>query len=221
MNDIDDNININTIANINITEIFKDIMKIPMITGQGISPSEYSDDSDYYYLSMADIGGWNIDYENLKGVTTNYSSSHKFKKINGVKEPQPTTLEINDIVLTRSGEGGIGKTAIMDRDCSIIFCDFIIRMRINEKLYNPLFVYYYTVTNYFQYLVEINKKGLGNNTNIFPNILNYFPIPVVEMNTQLNIVNMIDEKLNYQKKVDSKISELDLTIESMVNQLIS
>lgn len=199
---------------------FKDIVKIPMITGQGISPKEYDENGDYGYVSMADIKTWCIDEENLKKVSNSYSEKHKFKKIKGVDDIQPTTIKKGDILIMRSGEGGIGKTAIVTNDINAIFCDFIIRIRVDEEKYNPFFVYYFTRTEYFQYLVEINKKGLGNNTNIFPNILNYFPIPDISLEEQQKIIDEVDKKINEQKEIDIQILKEQSKIEKILLEII-
>ena len=199
---------------------FKDIVKIPMITGQGISPKEYDENGEYGYISMADIKTWYIDEENLKKVSNNYSEKHKFKKIKGFDDIQPTTIKKGDILLMRSGEGGIGKTAIVTKNLTAIFCDFIIRISIDESIYNPFFVYYFTRTEYFQYLVEINKKGLGNNTNIFPNILNYFPIPDISLEEQQKIVDEVNEKINQQKEIEIQILKEQSEIEKILLEMI-
>lgn len=199
---------------------FKDIVKIPMITGQGISPSEFDENGDYAYISMADIKKWCIDEENLKKVSNAYSEKNGLKKINGFKDIQPTTIKKGDILLMRSGEGGIGKTAIVTNNLNAIFCDFLIRIRVDENKYNPFFVYYFTRTEYFQYLVEINKKGLGNNTNIFPNILNYFPIPDISLKEQQQIVDEVEKKINEQKEIEMKILKEQNEIEKILLEII-
>jgi type I restriction enzyme S subunit len=89
--------------------------------------------------------------------------------------------------MARSGEGTIGKVAEIMEDYNDIFADFTMRIRL--KNYNTTFAYFYFRTTYFQYLVEVNKKGLGNNTNIFPNIIQEFPIPDIDIDEQENILS--------------------------------
>ncbi|WP_461248506.1 restriction endonuclease subunit S domain-containing protein, partial [Treponema sp. R6D11] len=116
------------------------------------------------------------------------------------------------IILARSGEGTIGKVAIID-DASIegIFADFTMRIRL--KNCNPKFAYYYFRTDYFQYLIEINKKGLGNNTNIFPTQLQEFPMLDISIKEQDKIVENIEteiEKQNYIKKqIETERKKID------------
>lgn len=121
----------------------------------------------------------------------------------------------------RSGEGGIGKVAIIEDDIDAIFCDFLIRIRVNEQLVNPLFAYYYFRTDYFQYLVEINKKGLGNNTNIFPNNLQDFPFPDISLTEQEKIVNQVKDKMHEQDSIVNTIKSKRNIIQQKIEEAIS
>ena len=89
-------------------------------------------------------------------------------------------------------------------------------MRIRLKNYSPLFAYYYFRTEYFQYLVEVNKKGLGNNTNIFPSQIQEFPMLDFSLEKQRGIVKKIKKRIDEQQKylqvIDAKRSEIDKLI---------
>lgn len=122
--------------------------------------------------------------------------------------------------MMRSGEGGIGKVAIIKDDIKGIFCDFIIRMRFDESIINPEFAYFYFRSQYFQYLVEINKKGLGNNTNIFPNQVQEFPIPDISLSEQQKIVDMINAEMDKQKEIEKQIDKKKNKIEKMLNTIL-
>ena len=193
----------------------KQIVSVPMITGQGIS-DEYDENGTCYYVSMGDISKWELSYDDLKTVSDEYATTKNTKKIKGVSEPQSTKLEVNDIVMMRSGEGGIGKVAIIEDDIDAIFCDFLIRIRVDEKVANPLFAYYYCRTDYFQYLVEINKKGLGNNTNIFPNNLQDFPFPDLSLTEQEKIVSQVKAKMHEQDSIKAEIKNKKRIIEDKI-----
>ena len=58
---------------------------------------------------------------------------------------------------------------------------------------------------YFQYLIEINKKGLGNNTNIFPSQIQEFPIIDIPLNYQQKIVDEIKSELDRQEELKQQI----------------
>lgn len=198
----------------------KNVVYVPMITGQGIS-NEYDDNGTCSYVSMADISTWELDLKSLKTVSSEYEKKNSTKKIKGITEPQSTKLLVNDIVMMRSGEGGIGKVALIKDEIDAIFCDFLIRIRFDETVINPQFAYYYFRTTYFQYLIEINKKGLGNNTNIFPKILNEFPIPNISIKEQKNIVSQIEKKIKKQDVIKEKIAVERKKIDEMLNKLLT
>ena len=171
----------------------KDFLYEPMCLGKSISPEDYEEEQEYYYISMADIKKYMFDSENAKTV------SEEFAKNNNEKSVQK-----GDILLARSGEGTIGKVAIIDKGYKGIFADFIIRIRLKEN-YNKEFAYYYFRSLYFQYIVETYKKGLGNNTNIFPVQIKNFPIIDIPLKKQEEIANEIKNNIEEQKKLKLKI----------------
>jgi len=180
----------------------------PIVLGKGISPKQYDDENGKYcYLSMATIKNWKFEKENARLVSDEFADDNQNK-----------TIQINDIILARSGEGTIGKVAIIDDELNAIFADFTMRIRLQD--YNHLFAYYYFRTEYFQYLVEINKKGLGNNTNIFPNQIQEFPLLDISLEEQKRIVDEIKTELNSQEEIISdiktEIKEIDEIIESAI-----
>ena len=89
-------------------------------------------------------------------------------------------------------------------------------MRIKLKNYNPLFAYYYFRTSYFQYLIEIYKKGLGNNTNIFPPVVQELPIPDINLAEQEKIIKMIKIEIDKQEIIKQKIFDKRNEIEKIL-----
>lgn len=198
----------------------KEIVELPIITGQGISPSDFDENGEFSYVSMADISTWKLDVDNLKNVSNQYVIENKSKKITGKDISVSTLVEKDDIVMMRSGEGGIGKVAIVKDDIKAIFCDFLIRMRLNKEIINPNFAYFYFRTSYFQYLIEINKKGLGNNTNIFPKDINDLPFPNISLEEQENIVRQINIEIEKQEKIQEEIVRKRKEIEKSLFEII-
>ncbi len=187
----------------------KDFIAEPIVLGKGISPTQYDDDNgEYYYLSMATIKNWRFEKENARLVTDKFATDNENKEVQN-----------NDILLARSGEGTIGKVAIIDDEkLQGIFADFTMRIRLKD--YNCLFAYYYFRTEYFQYLVEINKKGLGNNTNIFPSQIQEFPLLDISKEEQQRIVDEIKTELDAQEKIkigiEKERNEIDVIIENAI-----
>ena len=181
----------------------------PIVLGASVSPSDYCDDGEFCYISMATIKNWNFDLESASTVSKAYSNSKQAK-----------TVQKNDIILARSGEGTIGKVALIDDDAlQGIFADFTMRIRL--KNYNPEFAYYYFRTTYFQYLIEIYKKGLGNNTNIFPVVVREFPMLDISLENQQRIVDEIHSEIAKQDTIRSEIVKLRAKIDQIINSTIT
>ncbi len=126
----------------------KHFLSEPIELGASISTKDYNEHGEYVYISMATIKKWRFDSETAALVDMSYSSK------NGNK-----SVKKYDIIMARSGEGTIGKVALIEEDLKGIFADFTMRIRLED--YNPYFAYYYFRTSYFQYLVEIYKKRIG------------------------------------------------------------
>ena len=180
----------------------------PIVLGASVSPSDYSDDGEFCYISMATIKNWKFDLESASTLSREYSDSKQAK-----------TVRKNDIILARSGEGTIGKVAVIDDDeFQGVFADFTMRIRLKD--YNPEFAYYYFRTTYFQYLIEIYKKGLGNNTNIFPIVVREFPMLDISLAEQQRIVDEIHSEISKQNDIRTKISSLREKIDGIIQETI-
>ncbi|ACK69429.1 hypothetical protein PCC7424_0974 [Gloeothece citriformis PCC 7424] len=176
------------------TKKIKNFTCEPIILGKGIKPKEYDDEGEYFYFSMADIKQWKFNPEDCRRVNETFY----LKNIN-------KTVQLNDILLARSGEGTIGKVALIDNDeWKGVFADFVMRIRL--KGYNPLLAYFYFQSDLFQYLVYTHKKGLGNNTNIFPSQIQDFPILDLCVEKQEMIIHEIKTQLEEQAEIQEKIN---------------
>ena len=123
-------------------------------------------------------------------------------------------------ILARSGEGTIGKVALIDDDAlQGIFADFTMRIRLKD--YNPEFAYYYFRTTYFQYLIEIYKKGLGNNTNIFPIVVREFQMLDIPLEEQQRIVDEIHAEIAKQDEIKKQIESLRGQIDVMIQAVLT
>lgn len=185
----------------------KNYLAQPICLGKSISPVDYDVNGQTIYISMADIKTWHLNSEEAKAVTDTYAEDNISK-----------TVIRNDIIMARSGEGTIGKVAIVEEEVNGVFADFTMRIRL--KNYNPLFAYYYFRTSYFQYLIEINKKGLGNNTNIFPSQIEELPIIEIDQLKQERIVELIQKKIYEQNIVITKINSKKAKIEKLLKMCL-
>ncbi len=189
----------------------KHFISEPIILGASISPKDYDDTGKYNYISMATIKTCKFDEQSALAVSDNYSADKIAKSV-----------QKNDILIARSGEGTIGKVAIIkNEDTRGIFADFIMRIRFDSKRYNPIFAYYYMRSCYFQYLIEVYKKGLGNNTNIFPIVIQEFPIPDISLSEQKRIVDEIQTEIKKQDDIKLEIASLRNKIDDIIIQTVS
>lgn len=180
----------------------------PTVLGASVSPSNYCDNGEFCYISMATIKNWKFNLESASTVSKDYSDSKQAK-----------TVQKNDIILARSGERTIGKVALIDYDKILrIFADFT--MRIWLKDYNPEFAYYYFSTTYFQHIIEIYKKGLGNNTNMFPVVVREFPMLDISLEEQQHIVDDIHSEITKQDEIKAKISKYRAKIDQIIKSTL-
>lgn len=186
----------------------KDFISESIVLGKSVSPSDYDEDGECFYIAMSNIKTWAFDPEDCKKVSESYAASNLNK-----------TVKKGDILLARSGEGTIGKVALIeDEDINGIFADFTQRIRLTG--FDPLCAYYYMRSNFFQYLVYTHKKGLGNNTNIFPSQIKEFPMPDWDATKQAEIVEKIKTQLDQQKEIDRQIEEKQQAINKIMEDAI-
>lgn len=188
---------------------FKHYLAEPIVLGASISPSDFDENGDFYYISMATIKNWAFNTDDAQFVSNAYSVGKKEK-----------TIKKDDIILARSGEGTIGKVALIEEESlKAVFADFTMRIRLIN--YNVKFAYYYMRGTYFQYLVEIYKKGLGNNTNIFPIVIREFPLIDIPLEEQQRIVEEIQTEINKQNEIKNRIANLRRDIDQIIENAMS
>jgi len=185
----------------------KNFISEPIILGKGISPKEYDKDGTYYYVAMSSIKTWAFEGEGSKKTTDEFANNNLHK-----------TIQKGDILMARSGEGTIGKVALITDDTDGIFADFTMRIRLEN--FDPQLAYYYFRSEYFQYLVYSHKKGLGNNTNIFPSQIREFPMPNWDIKKQKKITNTIKTQLDKQEKYRKLIIDKQQEISIMIEKII-
>ena len=183
----------------------KDFTAIPISLGASVSPSQYDEDGDYYYISMATVKKYFFDSNDAQKVSVAYSNENLNKSV-----------QINDIIMTRSGMA-IGKFALIDEEIDGIFADFTMRIRLEN--FNPLLAYYYFRSIFFQHLITTHKKGLQNH-NIFPSQIQEFPIPDWSEIKQTEIVEKIKLQIDNQNLIDQKIEQKQQQINAIIENAI-
>lgn len=183
----------------------KDFIAIPISLGASISPSQYDEDGEYYYISMATVKNYYFDINDAQKVSVIYANENLNKSV-----------QINDIIMTRSGVA-IGKFAIIDEEISGIYADFTMRIRLQN--FNSLLAYYYFRSDFFQYLVATHKKGLQNH-NIFPSQIQEFPMPDFSLEKQAQIVEKIKKQIDAQSLIERQIEQKQQEINEIIEKTI-
>lgn len=177
----------------------------PIVLGAGVSPEEYDGASDKIYFSMATIKTWSFSKDSANTVSEEYFDANIGKSVRA-----------NDVLMARSGEGTIGKVALVPKDVEGICADFTMRIRFDPKLCLPEFARFYLMSKYFQHAVYGEKKGLGNNTNIFPVQLREMPFVDIPLAEQRKVVNEINALINVHVGEKSQIADLRAAMEDVL-----
>lgn len=186
----------------------KHFLSEPIVLGASISPSDFSESGSAYYISMASIKSLEIELDEGQLVSSSYYDNNTDK-----------SLRQGDIIMARSGVA-IGKVAMVKELFDGIFSDFTMRIRIDESKCNPEFVYYYFRSSFFQYLIEVYKKGLQNQ-NIFPIVMREFPMPDISLKEQHRIVDEIHTEITKQNDIMTKIANLRREIDKIIQETIA
>lgn len=185
----------------------KDLVKEPIVLGKTISPKEFDEDTDCYYISMATIKSYSVDLEEAKTVSVKYESENESGK-----------LKKGDIIVSRSGVA-IGKFALLEENINAIHADFTMRIRLDNKKIMNEFAYYIFRSVFTQEFIGFNKKGLQNK-NIFPSQIGELPILDYSLNDQAKIVERIKTRIldqqKYTREIEAKKTEIEkLILESL------
>lgn len=181
----------------------RDFIREPIVLGASVSPGDYAEGTGKLYASMATLKDWTFDADSANEVSASYTADNAAK-----------AFAKDDILMARSGEGTIGKLALIGDGVEGICADFTMRIRVDASRLLPAFVRYCLMSDYFQHLVYVHKKGLGNNTNIFPGQLQDFPMLDLPIDRQAAIVKELNDEVGLFDSKKGRIENLRDTMES-------
>jgi len=160
--------------------------------GSGASAVEY-DNKKPRYLRITDIK----DDGTLK----------EEKKSPSIVEEQ-YYLEKNSIVFARSG-ATVGKTYLHLSDETLLFAGYLIKFKPNTNLINPLYLYYFTKTNYYDEWIK-SKQNVVAQPNINEKEYSKLLIILPSLEIQENFANKIqkiEQQKNFYEKQLKKLQE--------------
>lgn len=185
----------------------RDFVREPIVLGSSVSPGDYEEGTGKLYASMATLRDWAFDPASANEVSEAYAAANAAK-----------AFTEGDILMARSGEGTIGKLAMIGPDVAGICADFTMRIRVDESRLLPSFVRYCLMSDYFQHLIYAHKKGLGNNTNIFPVQIQDFPMLDLPVEVQRDLVKELDEEIG---RFESKRVQIEALRDDMESRLVA
>lgn len=185
----------------------RDFVREPIVLGSSVSPSDYEEGTGKLYASMATLKNWAFDPASANDVSEAYAAANAAK-----------AFAEGDILMARSGEGTIGKLALIGPDVEGVCADFTMRIRVDESRLLPAFARYCLMSDYFQHLVYAHKKGLGNNTNIFPVQLQDFPMLDLPIKEQKAAVKELDDEIG---RFESKKAQIEALREAMESRIVA
>lgn len=178
-----------------------------MTLGRQITPEDFVEENDYYYLLPNCIKHFYLEEDLLRPISDNFYNTYKH-----------IALKRNDIVLAASGEGTIGKSAIFNSDKDCVLSQFTMKIELNNKI-DLNYFHYYLQSIFFQLTVEKFKKGMGNMTNIFASQVTKFPI-LFNPSKQKEIIAAIKMETDKQRVFDKKIQDKKEEINKLIQLVI-
>lgn len=128
-------------------------------------------------------------------------------------------LEEGDILFARSG-ASVGKTFIYKAEYGrCCFAGYLIRAKLNKKIINPQFFFYYTLSSKY----DIWKNGIfiqSTIQNIGADKYSNLEVPVPPLNSQLSLITFLDKKCSEIDKLITKKEQLVVELEAYKKSLI-
>jgi restriction endonuclease S subunit len=119
-------------------------------------------------------------------------------------------LQENDFLIARSGNT-VGKTFLYKNNFgNCIYAGYLVKYKINKKLANPDFIFYYTKTLPFKIWIS-SKQRVSGQPNINGQEYLSFPIPLPSVKTQDKIIKQVNIFRN-------KIADIKNQIELLKNE---
>lgn len=121
----------------------------------------------------------------------------------------------NDILFVRSNgnKNLVGRSLFINKDHKAVFSGFCIRARMNSRLVDPRFCFYFTRTASFK--SQISTSSGTNIQNLNQEILTKVKIPLFPLETQeaiVNILSSIDSKIETNNRINAELEAMAKTI---------
>ena len=152
----------------------------------GTSDKAEYDETGIPVLRMGNIQDGNLDFDNLKYFSPNYSEIEKY------------TLEEGDILFNRTNSAElVGKSAVFKTGHpQSIFASYLIRLKVKNDVYSSAFLNYYINSHFGRtFIKSVVSQNVGQ-ANVNGTKLKGFNIPLPDLTTQNRIVQEIEARLS-------------------------
>lgn len=171
---------------------------------------------DIVYVRITDIDeNGMLKINNLSYI--DYTSKYKDYK-----------LKKGDVLIARIG-ATFGKSYYFDEDFDAVFAGYLIRIILHSEEINSKYLFYFLHTKYFWQQANMLVKGTAQpqfNSNTIKDLL----IPILNKQTQLNIIQIMDEAYHLKKQKEAEgqqllnsidhyiLSELDIKMPQLIDK---
>ena len=129
-------------------------------------------------------------------------------------------LELNDILIARSG-ATVGKSYIhQSGDFSACFAGYMIRFRINMEIAVPMYVFFVLQSTLFTRFIEEQNRG-GSQPNISASQYGTFSFPLPPIDIQEAIVEIITQSYDNLSNINQLIGKLEMMREGLLTDLLT
>lgn len=126
-----------------------------------------------------------------------------------------------DILIASTGKSSIGKADLMNHDIKMFADSHLTILRINEDRCLKQFLVYYLWSVLGCYQIEREYVGSTNQIEIYPDQIGNILIPDIPISVQEQIIHEIQDGMNNQSKLSTKIAQLRNDINQVVLNVIS
>ena len=159
------------------------------------------DENLYRYLRITDISDYGYLLENDK------------KSLNE-KDAEKYLLSKNDIVFARTGASTGRSFFYEEKFGKLVYAGFLIKFKLDEKLVNPKFIKYYTISQKYKKWIEYFQDGStrGNmNANTFANMDIELPNRK-QQDLAVSILSSLEDNIELNNKINKELENLARTI---------
>lgn len=116
-------------------------------------------------------------------------------------------VELNDLLIARSG-ATVGKSYLhQDESINAIFAGYLIKFKIDAQKVNPKYIFYYTKLDIYKQWTDAIQRSAGQ-PNINAEEYKSLDIPLLSNNEQIKIIEIMDNAYKEKAEKEEKVKKL-------------